>query len=147
MTIRQLVDWITVQSVWWLLALLPVFWLIRAMRNKTIAILWRRNLKRDIQHVEREKEACLRMGKFNQAAWYEWQRTELHDLLDRLLTGWIVTADDLEVYNRRRQALVDADYLAKDEARISAVAATMAENAAMPDSNEDSDLHDKDESR
>ena len=54
---------------------------------------------------------------------------ELQDLVDSALLGFFVP-EDIEAYNRRRQALEDAYHLAKDQADIEAAKARLVKDAA-----------------
>ncbi len=142
MTIGTVVAWIGDQSVWWLLVLAPLIWMFRGLRGRLHGALLRRDLKGRIKQLGLDRASHMRMGfdfkdarigHADRAAWCEWQRVHLRELLDtaEFWRGLGVPDEEAEAYNRRFQALTDAYYLAKDEAFIKTKGAAFAEDLGL----------------
>ena len=112
MTIEAVVRGIGQWSVWWLLPLLvlgsAVLWGVRSTREALQYHLWLRSVRRAIQRLERERNGWLEMGLSDKAAWLEWQRSNMWSSLLSAMPGR--HQEEVNAYNRRVQALVDADY-------------------------------------
>jgi hypothetical protein len=158
---------------WWLVffpLVILVVWLVvralrgtvRATRREVADILWCLNMRTHAQNLARDRDAHIRMGHAEHAAWYEWQRVTFKELL--LDASWKVPSynrqllrdlrfriwmpaekeddeflglrfdilppnkEDFDTYERRRRALVDADYLARDRAFMEAKKATFEQD-------------------
>src|SRR5690349_14932071 len=107
MTIGIIVDWIGQRSAWWLLIVPVAFYVVlQAVRGtlKDIGFwVWRRNMRSRIQRLERHVAAYIGLGGFYQAAWCEWQRREMRELLEdaELWRLWLgVPNDHIDAYKR-----------------------------------------------
>jgi hypothetical protein len=130
-TIGTVANWIGDRSVWWLLALPPIIWILRGLRDKLTHVLWCRNRRKQIECLAREEAACVKLSDFDGAAWCAWQRIELKELLDHAeMWPWPGFYEDgINGFQRRQQALMDAYSLAKDQAFMETQKATLAEEA------------------
>jgi len=120
MTIGAIVAWVSAQSVWWTLAIWPAIWFLRSLRNHLVYALWRRNMKATIRLLEKEIAAAREMRWYDSAAWNDWNRQIVVDLLIPAIgaIGDEVPHGAIEAYNRRRRAIEHADDLANDRAWI-----------------------------
>jgi len=120
MTFGAIVAWVSAQSVWWTLTILPAIWFLRALRNQLVYVLWRRNVKATIRVLEKEIAAAREMHWYDSAAWDDWNRQILVDLLIPAIgaIGDEVPHGAIEAYNRRRRAIEHADDAANDRAWI-----------------------------
>lgn len=127
MTIGAIVAWVSAQSVWWTLAILPAIWILRSLRNQLVFALWRRNVKAKILLLEKDIAGYQEMHHYDSAAWRKWYRAGLQHLLDAALWGEGVPHGAIEAYNRRRLAIEHAHNLSKDQASIERARREMVE--------------------
>jgi hypothetical protein len=169
-TIGSVVRWIGELPVWSFLVVALVVLALRGTLREVGDLLWCRNMKKRIERLARERDIYASMGGAEKAAWCEWQRLTMKEmlsdadsqvpsffrwLLQELGFHILLPAEEeidpileehdpivsvrievlpvgkkaLDAYNRRWQALVDAYYLARDQAFIQAKQAAIKKDA------------------
>jgi hypothetical protein len=98
-------------------------------------------MKWRIRYLEEGIAAYKSMGDADSAAWYEWQREGLMEVLEDSSRGvpWLLPHDANDAYKRRSEGLMDAYHLVRDQAFIEEKKAALLED---PDLGSDFREHD-----